>query len=109
MDQQVEIELYRCDGDSVITADNFTVEVNDQTAGSGTNRVQTIVLDKQGNPVPNMTVTFAATNGVTVKTASVQTGIDGKAATDLTMTYVGGTISTVTAAMINTAGVQRFS
>lgn len=53
-----------------------------------------------------MIVTFTATNGVTVKTASVQTGIDGKAATDLTMANVGGTISSVTAAMTNTAGVS---
>ncbi len=106
MDQQVEVNFIADTATAVITADNFTVEVNDQTAGSGTNRVQAIVLDKQGNPVPNMTVTFAATNGVTVKTASVQTGIDGKAATDLTMTNVGGTISTVTAAMTNTAGVS---
>ncbi|MFM1316920.1 inverse autotransporter beta domain-containing protein [Yersinia enterocolitica] len=104
--QQVDVNFIADAATAVITADNFTVEVNEQTAGSGTNRVQAIVLDKQGNPVPNMIVTFTATNGVTVKTASVQTGIDGKAATDLTMANVGGTISSVTAAMTNTAGVS---
>lgn len=105
-EQQVEVNFIPDATTATITADDFTVEVNNQTAGSGTNRVQAIVLDKQGNPVPNMTVTFSATNGVTVKTASVQTGVDGKAITDLTMTNVGGTISTITAAMTNTAGVS---
>ncbi|WP_145521738.1 inverse autotransporter beta domain-containing protein [Yersinia aldovae] len=106
MEQTVEVNFIVDTATAAITADNFTVEVNGQTAGSGTNKVQAIVLDKLGNPVPNMTVTFNATNGVTVKNASVQTDTDGKAVTDLTMTNVGGTISTVTAAMTNPAGVS---
>lgn len=104
-EQTVEVNFIADTATAEITANNFTVEVDGQVAGSGTNQVQALVVDKKGNPVANMTVTFTATNDVTVKTASAKTDDNGKVTTDLSMTNVGGTVSTVTATMSNSANV----
>ncbi len=104
-EQTVEVNFIADTATAEITANNFTVEVDGQVAGSGTNQVQALVVDKKGNPVANMTVNFTATNGVVVETTSAKTDENGKVTTNLSMTNVGGTISTVTATMINSANV----
>ncbi len=55
-EQTVEVNFIADTATAEITANNFTVEVDGQVAGSGTNQVQALVVDKKGNPVANMTV-----------------------------------------------------
>lgn len=56
-EQTVDVNFIADTATAEITANNFTVEVDGQVAGSGTNQVQALVVDK-GNPVANMTVTL---------------------------------------------------
>ncbi|WON75741.1 Ig-like domain-containing protein [Serratia sp. UGAL515B_01] len=89
-----------------LTADNFTVEVDGQVSGVGKNKVQVLVTDKYGNPVPNMAVTFAATNSVTISASATKTDSAGKITADLSLANTVGTVSTITATMTNTASVK---
>lgn len=46
-EQTVEVNFIADTATAEITANNFTVEVDGQVAGSGTNQVQALVVDKR--------------------------------------------------------------
>jgi adhesin/invasin len=75
---------------SALTVDGDNALAN----GTATNSVKAIVQDAQGNPVPDMTVTFSADNGATIAATGV-TGPDGTVTVSLTNVTAG--VSNVTA------------
>ncbi|SUY92705.1 Invasin [Buttiauxella agrestis] len=94
--QSIPISFIPDTGTATITSANLTVTADGAVAnGTATNEVQAIVTDTAGNLVPGASVTFTATNGATVTTASATTGADGKATTTLTSLKAGD--SSVTA------------
>ncbi|MBU9843763.1 Ig-like domain-containing protein [Rahnella ecdela] len=77
------------------TVSALTVEGDNALAnGTDTNSVKAVVQDAQGNPVPDMTVTFSADNGATIAATGV-TGPDGTVTVSLTNVTAG--VSHVTA------------
>ncbi|WP_413492393.1 Ig-like domain-containing protein [Morganella psychrotolerans] len=79
----------------VVTQDNAPAN------GISKNSVKATVTDGTGNPASNQAVTFSATNGATLITATVQTDAQGTAAAELTNTIAG--LSAVTAGINNTS------
>ncbi|MFP2237701.1 Ig-like domain-containing protein [Pseudescherichia vulneris] len=75
---------------SALTVDGDSALAN----GTATNSVKAGVQDAQGNPVPDMTVTFSADNGATMAATGV-TGPDGTVTVSLTNVTAG--VSNVTA------------
>ncbi|MFP2467603.1 Ig-like domain-containing protein [Pseudescherichia vulneris] len=75
---------------SALTVDGDNALAN----GTATNSVKAVVQDAQGNPVPDMTVTFSADNGATIAATGV-TGPDGTITVSLTNVTAG--VSHVTA------------
>jgi adhesin/invasin len=70
----------------------LTIVTNNAAAnGTATNSVQAHIVDANGNPVANQTVTFAVASGTAniVGTATVTTDINGNATIMLTSTVVG--------------------
>lgn len=83
------------DSTAAIATGNLTLlDDNALANGSASNRVQAKVTDALGNPVPNMTVTFAAGNGASITTSST-TSQYGIAVASLQNTVAG--VSQVTA------------
>ncbi|WP_176601207.1 Ig-like domain-containing protein, partial [Enterobacter asburiae] len=62
---------------------------NAKANGTATNAVKAIVTDANGNLVKDAVVTFTATNGAVITTASATTDADGIATTTLTNTKAG--------------------
>ncbi|QXH74834.1 Ig-like domain-containing protein [Pseudomonas atacamensis] len=93
--RQVTVNFIADDSTAIITASNLTV-INDNAVANdaATNRVQALVTDGQGNPVPNKSVIFAASNGATTLSLGM-TDAAGKVFVTLTNQVAG--ISTVTA------------
>ena len=84
-------------GTAQITAsDLVVVSDNAKADGNATNSVQARVTDANGNPVPNVVVSFSADNGATVA-GSGTTAADGTVTVTLTNTTAGA--ATVTAAI----------
>ncbi|MGO2258725.1 MAG: Ig-like domain-containing protein, partial [Hafnia alvei] len=73
-----------------IASGAFTVTTNDAAAnGSATNAVQVIVTDANGNPVPNVAVSFSTSKDVIVGTAEATTNESGIATSTMTSTKAG--------------------
>ncbi|KIC99296.1 hypothetical protein PU00_20205, partial [Hafnia alvei] len=73
-----------------IASGAFTVTTNDAAAnGSATNAVQVIVTDANGNPVPNVAVSFSTSKDVMVGTAQATTNESGIATSTMTSTKAG--------------------
>ncbi|WP_162940831.1 Ig-like domain-containing protein [Rahnella bruchi] len=64
--------------------------------GIATNSIELVVLDAGNNPVTGESITFSATNGTTVNTATSVTNSEGKASTDLTSLVAGSSQITAT-------------
>lgn len=94
--QTVDTTFVADSGTATIIAGALTVTADNAKAdGVATNAVQAKITDASGNLVPNMTVSFSATNGARVTTASATTNDQGIATTTLTDITAG--ISKVTA------------
>ncbi|MGX9834552.1 Ig-like domain-containing protein [Enterobacter dykesii] len=94
--QTVDTTFVADSSTATISSGNLTVTTDNAKAdGSATNAVKAIVTDAKGNLVKDVTVTFTATNGSTITTASATTDADGIATTTLTNTKSG--VSKVTA------------
>ncbi|WP_167458071.1 Ig-like domain-containing protein [Rahnella woolbedingensis] len=64
--------------------------------GIATNSIELVVLDAGNNPVTGESITFSATNGTTVNTATSVTNSEGKASTNLTSLVAGSSEITAT-------------
>uniref|UniRef100_UPI0026EC11A7 Ig-like domain-containing protein n=1 Tax=Hafnia alvei TaxID=569 RepID=UPI0026EC11A7 len=95
--QAVDTTFVADDSTATIVSGDLTVTVDKAKAnGADSNKVQATVTDASGNPVPNITVTFAADNGATILTTSVTTDAQGLASTTLTNVKAGITKVTAT-------------
>ena len=103
----------------VATIDSLTVTADNAIAdGSATNAVQLRVVNGRGEAVQGQQVTFAASNGATVTTATATTNASGLATTTLTSRTAGastvtatlsdGSSATVTVNFITAAQVDEF-
>ncbi|MCT4705409.1 Ig-like domain-containing protein [Enterobacteriaceae bacterium H16N7] len=80
-------------GTATIIDGNLTVTANNAKAnGTATNAVQAIITDEQGNLVSGVTVSFSATNGAQLSTATIITDEHGLASTTLTNATAGVTV-----------------
>ncbi|EEF4509529.1 hypothetical protein FWL67_21650, partial [Salmonella enterica] len=87
---------------ATLTAGSLVIVATGAVAnGTAQNSVKATVTDQYGNPVPGVTVSFAATNGAIIS-ATGATGADGSVTQTLTSTKAGD--STVTATV---NGVSR--
>ncbi|MCO5784683.1 Ig-like domain-containing protein, partial [Citrobacter meridianamericanus] len=74
---------------ATLSAANLTVLTTGAVAsGSATNSVKAVVTDKNGNPVPGITVSFTADNGASIA-ATGATGADGAVTQTLTSKTAG--------------------
>ncbi|WP_202632269.1 Ig-like domain-containing protein, partial [Yokenella regensburgei] len=79
------------------SADKTTVQIKDMTIapdgaaadGKAANGVKVTVTDKQGNPVPEVTVTFSVNGGATLTTVNGVSDANGIATTTVTSTTTG--------------------
>ncbi|MGK0739928.1 Ig-like domain-containing protein, partial [Yokenella regensburgei] len=79
------------------SADKTTVQIKDMTIapdgaaadGKAANGVKVTVTDKQGNPVPEVTVTFSVNGGATLTTVNGVSDANGVATTTVTSTTAG--------------------
>ncbi|WP_411704856.1 YrIlm family inverse autotransporter adhesin [Edaphovirga cremea] len=93
---RVSMSITVVQGMATITAANLTVTADNALAnGSASNAVQARVTDANGNPVAGQSVSFTASNGAAIATATGITGADGMAVATLTSNVAG--ISAVTA------------
>ncbi|MFG6656629.1 beta strand repeat-containing protein, partial [Scandinavium sp. M-37] len=93
--QSVSVTFVADNGTAQIAAGSMTVTKDNAPAnGTDNNSVQLTVTDANGNPVPDMTVTFSADNGATIPATGV-TGLDGTVTVSLTNVTAG--VSNVTA------------
>lgn len=73
-----------------ITENNFSVTPDISVAdGVTTKQVTTLVTDAQGNPVPDIEVTFAVDSGAVLADKAVKTESNGRAQTTLTSVIAG--------------------
>lgn len=79
-----------------------TVRTGQLANGIDTDAVEAVITDANGNPVEGVTVTFSASNGATVLTASATTDADGRAGTDIASLTAG--TSTVAASFTSSTG-----
>ncbi|XBS69262.1 inverse autotransporter beta domain-containing protein [Acerihabitans sp. KWT182] len=87
---------------ATLAAGDLTVTRNLALASgdsADTNAVKAVVRDANGNVLAGQSVTFTATNGAVVVTATVVTGADGSASTSLYSRFAGN--SEVTATLAN--------
>ncbi|MBG0639189.1 Ig-like domain-containing protein [Enterobacter asburiae] len=95
--QSLDAHFVADDSTATISAGNLTVTTDDAKAdGSATNAVKAIVTDANGNVLAGQSVSFSASNGATVITASATTDADGVATTTLTNSKSGITSVTAT-------------
>ena len=93
--QSVSVTFVADASTAQIVADSMTVTKDNAPAnGTDNNSVQLTVTDANGNPVPDVTVTFSADNGATIPATGV-TGPDGTVTVSLTNVTAG--VSNVTA------------
>ncbi|MEN3752123.1 Ig-like domain-containing protein [Mangrovibacter sp. SLW1] len=87
--QSVNATFVPDNSSATLASDSLVVTANNAAAdGSDTNAVEVMVVDESNNPLPNVKVNFATTNGAAI-TPSVVTDATGKAATTLTNTMAG--------------------
>ncbi|MFP2237278.1 Ig-like domain-containing protein [Pseudescherichia vulneris] len=93
--QSIDLTFVADSSSAQITTGNMTVTADNAVAnGQGSNQVQVLVTDANGNPLANQTVNFIASNGASID-ASAITDAQGRITQSLTSLVAGP--STVTA------------
>ncbi len=95
--QSVNVNFVPDSGTATIVSGAFTIVTDGALAnGVATNSVKAVVTDASGNPIPNLAVSFVASNGANIANSGT-TGTDGSVTLPLTSTIAG--VSHVTASV----------